>query len=137
MFEVQPYSHDAHFDLISKWLVAHDVYVPKKAEYPEHGVVCYKDETPVAAAFLRRVEGSYAQIDGLVSNPMSGSSTRNECIDIVVLRIMKKARELGIIQLFAISTDSNTLLRSNRHGFTLLPHQVIVTTLKSMRQEGI
>lgn len=112
------------------WLLERNAYLTPKEEIPEYGYVTFVNDIPTAMAFLRRVEGGYAQLDGLTSNPMQSSEARHQAIDLVVNRIKYQCKELEIKHLIAFSSDNSTLLRSKSHGFTSMgDHKVIVLSI--------
>ena len=125
MIFVAPYKHDTHYDLMVDGLQQRGAYVTPGDEVPKIGYVGFNGQKFLAMAFLRRVEGGFGQLDGLVSNPEAPGSERHEGIDIVVENVLRTAKELGIKNITATSVDSSTLMRSNKHGFVKLPHTLI------------
>jgi hypothetical protein len=119
-----------HFEEMIKWLRQRDAYVPTLGEMPAIGFVAYSNSVPVAMAFLRRVEGGFGQLDGLCSNPEASGEDRNLSIDAVVDQVFIAASELNIKSLTATSVHNGTLERSLKHGFSELPHTVIVAPVQ-------
>ncbi len=120
-----------YLDEIGSWLTKRGMKAPLKSELPQIGYIALEDfNTPVACAFLRRVEGGQlAHLDGLATNPALSGEMRSEGIDAVVEAIMHTAREEGFKAVFAYSVDRNTLVRSAKHGFEVMPHALIVADL--------
>lgn len=129
MIKVIPFALSEHMGLLVWWLVQHKAHIAKAEEMPAIGFVAYYDGQPGAMAFLRRVEGGYGQLDGLVSNPESLGSHRSACIDAVVKEVINEAKAKGIKALMAYSIDKNTLVRSLSHGFVQQPHTLIALDL--------
>lgn len=102
---------------------------PAPQEVPAIGYVAYCRGEPIACAFIRAVEGGYAQLDGLASNPSAPGEMRHSAIDLVVEKVMKEAKALGYKGMLAYSVDAATLMRSIRHGFKVMPHVLIVADL--------
>lgn len=127
--DVREFVPELHMSEIVAWLIEHEAYVPTKAEMPKYGYIAYIDGLPVAAAFLRRVEGGFGQLDGLVTDPLAPGVIRHEAIDAIVNEILKLAKELGIKAITAHSMDKSTLSRSAKHGFAALPHTMIVAAI--------
>lgn len=125
MITTEIFDKDRHTHILNCWLFMRKSYIPSPDEMPEYGVVAYDDATPVAMAFLRRMEGNYAQLDGLASNPEASSLQRHEAIDRVVKKIVKHAKQLEIRSLTAYSIDKGALTRALTHGFVHLPHAVM------------
>lgn len=95
-------------------------------DLPEIGFVAYHDLSMVAAGFIRRVEGQFALLDSLITNPRHEPPMRDAAIEMVVAALIEQANKEGIQALFAFSIDKNTLERAEqRHGFVRLPHAVI------------
>lgn len=92
---------------------------------PELGWVASDLEAPIAMAFLRRVEGNYAILDGLVTDPTAPGPLRSKAIDLVVKKVFDIAKELEIKGLMAHTRDINTLYRSQKFGFVRSPDTLI------------
>ncbi len=84
---------------------------------------------PIAAGFLRRVEGGYAQIDTLTSNKHFGSIVRHEGIKLVVDSLISDAKTLKLHGILAFSTDDGILNRAEQLGFKSQPHSLICLKL--------
>lgn len=85
---------------------------------------------PVAAGFLRRVEGGYAQLDGLTSNPYFGSQIRHEGIKLVVDHLIDAAKQLKINGIMAFTADKGVLDRAAGLGFVKVEQQLIALRIK-------
>lgn len=123
--QITNFKWDEHFEVMFDWLEARGSYLPTEAETPEAGFVVYDKGTPTAMAFLRRVEGGFGQLDGLVTNPTQPGEIRGQAIDLVVEHILNLAQTLNIKSILSFSVDKNTLLRSVKHGFVPMPHILI------------
>ena len=99
-------------------------------ELPSVGLIAIDGDTPIAAGFLRYIEGNFALLDGLITNPTQLGSTRHAAIDAVVSGLISIAVRLGYTRLMANSVDESTLTRSLKHGFKPLDHKVIVLDLR-------
>lgn len=97
---------------------------------PETGYIVFHDNFPVAAGFLRRVEGGFAQMDSYISDPTAPSEQRNEALDLITEALISRAKELELRGIVAFSVDQNTISRSLRHGFIAHNHVVITKELK-------
>lgn len=93
---------------------------------PKIGWMTLLNKQPIAAGFLRRVEGGYAQLDTLVSNPYYGSLIRHEGIDKVVKALIDDAKDLKLHGIIAFSSDSGVLSRAETLGFTQINQSLIV-----------
>lgn len=122
---------DKHFDDLVAMLKARNAYIPTKAEMPKIGYVAYELHTPLAAVFLRRVEGGYGQIDGLTSNPFASSSIRHEAIDAAVSSLLMRAKKLNVNKVMMTSEDLGTITRSQKYGFAKSPLAVMVADLSN------
>lgn len=123
--KVVKFNKSKHFTALVECLVARNAYVPTLAEMPKVGHMAYIGERLVAAAFLRKVEGGYAQIDGLTSNPNCAPAERHQAIDLVVAALLTEAKKLNIINVMFISSDESTMARSEKYGFKKLPLAVL------------
>lgn len=97
---------------------------------PKIGYIALLHDQPIAAGFLRKVEGGYGQMDTLTSNPFFGSQIRNEGIRLVVDELFKSAKEEGMVSIVSFTSDLGILERSQGLGFKVLEHSVIGIALK-------
>ena len=92
---------------------------------------------PVAAAFLRMVEGGYAQIDTLVSNAATPSEMRHEGISKCVDKLIQEAKNLKLHGILATTKDETTITRALSLGFHVVTdHKVIALSLKEPSVNG-
>lgn len=97
---------------------------------PKIGYMAFLDKIPVAAGFLRRVEGNLVgQIDGLTSNPQFGSIIRNEALDKVVNQIVSDGKVLGLKGLYAHTTVESVYKRAVATGFHVTEHSILALPL--------
>lgn len=93
---------------------------------PALGFVAFKDESIIAASFLRCMEGPYALFDGLISNPYWNSKLRNEAIEAVVKQTLQYADSIGISKIIFETLDAGTIERSKSHGFQIMPRVLMM-----------
>lgn len=96
------------------------------SELPAHGIAVYEEDHFIAAGFIRQCEGGYGMFDSYISNPKMPAPLRNQALELVMRRLLKQAKELKLKKIFGFSTDNNTITRSQRHGFALSEHKVLV-----------
>ena len=92
---------------------------------PKIGYIATLNGHPIAAGFLRRVEGGYAQFDTLTTNKYFGSKVRHEGIVKVVDALIEDAKDLKLHGIIAFTTDAGVLSRASELGFKELPHKLI------------
>lgn len=94
---------------------------------PEVGFIVKNDRNqPVAAGFLRKLEGGFAQIDTLVSNSECEASERHEAIDLLVNSLISTGKQLGLLGLLAITKDLSILKRAEAIGFSKLEQHTLI-----------
>lgn len=113
------------YELLSLRGLAHEL-----KNTPKIGFIATRDRNPVAAGFLRKVEGGVCLIDSLISNPFESSIDRHNAIDAIVDALIDAAKINNSDKILAYSLDTGTLERASRHGFVKLPHSVIALNLK-------
>lgn len=97
---------------------------------PKIGYIAMLDNIPIAAGFLRRVEGDeVAQIDGLTSNPHFGSIIRHKGINLVLNQLVIHAKELNLLGLYAFCQDVSTIKRAEDIGFRVVSHSTLSLNL--------
>lgn len=92
---------------------------------PRIGYMALLHNQPIAAGFLRRVEGGYAQMDTLCSNPYFGSKIRHEAIHKVVSSLIEEAKDLKLLGIIAFTTDESVINRAKDLGFQVVSAQLI------------
>jgi len=92
---------------------------------PKIGYIALRNNYPVAAGFLRRVEGGYAQLDTLTSNALFGSQIRHEGILKVVDALLDEAKVLKLRGIIAFTHDKGILKRAESLGFKEFSHTLI------------
>jgi hypothetical protein len=102
-----------------------------KATLPKLGYIAYNDEMePIAAAFLRQVEGGYGQLDTMVSNSQLSGMIRHNALSMIVDSLISDARALNLQGLICYTRDESVIRRAQSIGFHLCPHAVISLDLK-------
>lgn len=96
---------------------------------PKTGYIAMMGGYPVAAGFLRRVEGGYGQIDTLTTNKTYGAIVRHAGILKVVESLLEDANTLKLQGIIAITTEPTVIERSKAYGFKTLTHVVIAKAL--------
>lgn len=103
------------------------------AEYktlPKIGYIAMLDKIPIAAGFLRKVEGNIiAQLDGLTSNPFFGSQIRHTGIKKVLDMLIADAKELKLKGIIAFTTDKSIVIRAETLGFIKVDSSVMALDL--------
>lgn len=96
---------------------------------PAIGYIAHTLGQPVAAGFLRMVEGGFAQIDTLMSNADLPSALRHEALCLVVDQLIADAKQKGIKGLYAHTKSKDVIKRAKLLGFKLLHQKIIVLAL--------
>lgn len=96
---------------------------------PKIGYIALLNKHPIAAGFLRRVEGGYAQLDGLTSNAHFGSLIRHEGIKKVVDALLSDAKDLRLNGIMAFTEDQGVLDRAKTIGFQVVNQTLIALPL--------
>lgn len=125
--DIRPFSAKDDLAELHQWLALRGCYLPKASELPQRGWIASLDGQDIAVNFLRLVEGGFAQSDGLCTNPWQEKALRHHGIEAVVEATLNCAKELGITQILAVTSDAGTLMRSSRHGYVHHPHLAVMT----------
>ena len=96
---------------------------------PEWGWIAFYRDAPIGAIFLRRIEGGFGMIDGLITYEKYPSIKRHEAIEELVRLLIEKAKELKLSGLMAFSRDISTLERARRIGFETQPDTFVILKL--------
>lgn len=93
---------------------------------PKIGYMALLNGHPIAAGFLRRVEGGYAQIDTLTSAKHFGSKLRHQGIEAVLNQLIEDANDLDLKGIIAFTEDDGILARAEAMGFHMPPKQRLI-----------
>lgn len=123
---------EEHEQSLLVWAHERGSYIPSVSEIPGNGIVVLNNSSqPICLGFIRKVEGGYGLIDGYISDPSQPAIERNEALSLLTEELIKLAKQLGMSALLANTVDEHTLKRSLKHGFSQLPHSLMVKDLKS------
>lgn len=117
-----------HVATVKKWLLARGMSEHLTDHLPALGWVGTNKGVPVAAGFFRKIEGGSVILDSLITNPEELPDVRNKVLDTLVSHMLQEAKNLGFNGIIAYSSDTRTIERAVKHGFTNLPYQVISFT---------
>ncbi len=92
---------------------------------PNIGYIAIINEQPVAAGFLRRVEGGFGQMDGFVSNPYLGKLIRHEGMTKVVNALLEDAKDLKLHGVLAFTSDEGIVKRAKELNFHVVPDIIL------------
>jgi hypothetical protein len=92
---------------------------------PKIGYIAILGKHPVAAGFLRRIEGGYGYVDTVVSNPHFGSQVRHDAISRIFELIMQEASDIGLVGVLGSTTDQGILKRALEWGYNICPDTLI------------
>lgn len=115
--------------VLEDWLRRRKLGPAMAERLPKHGRIVYHKHTPVAAGFLRACEGKMAFMDGYLTDPDAPAAVRNAALDLLTTRLIGDAKELGFSQILAFSIDKNTIIRSQKLGFSVFPYTVVAIDL--------
>lgn len=110
---------------LMEWVRLRDMELSNISDLPNLGYMYSHEGQGIAAGFLRLVEGGYAIMDSLITNPSKDSVIRHIAIDAVVSKLIEDAKSLKISKILAFSVDEGTLIRSQKHGFVKQAHSLI------------
>lgn len=129
MMKIVAYERALHENELTRWFCLRGLDAKTAWEVPVLGFVAFDDEILVAMAFARRCEGHVAIFEGLSTNPDLGSKLRHRGINMVVKKILKRARADGVKVMLTYSVDVGTIERALALGFEELPHRLLALNL--------
>lgn len=92
---------------------------------PKIGYIAFLGKQPIACGFLRRIEGGYAQLDGLTSHSYFGSKIRHVGISLVVEALIQEAKDLKLHGIISYTKDESIIKRAKSIGFSIIPETII------------
>jgi N-acetylglutamate synthase-like GNAT family acetyltransferase len=126
---IEPFDKIAHTDSYISLSAQYGIPGIAPSSIPAIGYVAWDNGVAVAYSFLRQVEGGYGQIDGLIVNPEYRGEIRDSALDLVIQECFKRAKAIGITQLFCMCKINAPIERAKKHGFVMAPHSVLAIDL--------
>lgn len=109
---------ETHIQAICALLDTHGLpYLPTLKDLPQNGYIALYRGEPMGAGFLRKVEGNFGQIDGLITNKDAPSDLRHSALELIVPNLINLSKNIGITRLMCFTRDTGTLMRSASYGF--------------------
>lgn len=119
--EVRPIKLEQDYDLLSDWLKGHNKPVLDKGLYSDLGLMVSHGNIDLVAAFLFTTNSDICLIENFISNPKSLKFERREAINILIQKLVEKAKEFKSKLIFT-SLDLNSLIQSfEKQEFKVLP----------------
>ncbi len=113
---------DTDLKHINDFFVKRETKAIELGVLPQHGLIAFEAGIPIAAGFLRCVEGQMAMLDSYITDPLADAALRDIALGRLTAKLIKLAKANNINKLMAFSVDKNTLLRACNHGFSVFPH---------------
>ena|ERR1700677_2086585 len=129
--KIIPFKHK-HYGMILAMLEDQKTPWIKNVSYknlPKIGYIALIGKHPIAAAFLRKIEGNYGYLDTFVSNPHFGSQIRHQALLLVSQNLMEEAKNQGMGGVLCSSADQGLIKRAKDWGFTVIEHTVLGKTI--------
>lgn len=127
--EIRNFNPDKHIAVINSWLIDRKHPIILKEETPRIGFLAYIEDTPIACAFLRRVEGGFGQIDGLATNPHADCHLRNMAINGTITLLLNTAKSLKLKGLMVMTIDQSIVKRAEELGFVTTTSRLLIKDL--------
>lgn len=127
--EIFPYEKKAHLGFLRMWLLERGLDISLASDLPDIGFIAQDGAFPIAAGFLRIVEGNAGIVDGFISNKLKEGSSRHEALDLLTEKLISCAKEQGLSQLIAYTIDTHTIERAKKHGFQTAQHTLLCMKL--------
>lgn len=124
-----PYDPNKHSSSMLQLLASHNLNEELVHTLPQFGLIAFERELPIAAGFIRQVEGNYAILDSIISNPTADPSLRHRALDLIYKKCIHIAKLNGITRLIGTTADHGILTRSLNHGFLITPHVYLIKLL--------
>lgn len=112
---------------INSWLVVRGQKPTLPDEMPDIGFMAEVGDNPIAAVFLRKCEGNFAILDGLITDPTIPGNIRHGAIDLLVEAAIYIATDLKFKNIFSFTIDESVLTRSGKHGFVKCKNVVVIS----------
>lgn len=111
---------------VLSWVKTHSMDEDLISDLPEIGYIARSGATPIAAAFLRKVEGNFVLFDSLISDPTLPPELRDDALDLLGEQLIRTAKELEFKTIVGITKDKFTYMRALRLGFVHTSHALLV-----------
>lgn len=106
--------------------------IDKEIEYrslPNIGYIALIEDSPIAAGFIRRVEGNVHGELELYTNPFFGSIIQKQGIKKVLESLLLDAKSLKLKKIIIFSIEESTLEETKSFGFQELAKNTLALSL--------
>ena len=118
---------------LNTWLISRKMLPLEIRHIPEYGVISLVDIFPIGAMFLRKVEGGFGILDGLILAKEYPRARKDEIIDGMVENLIDYARRHYIKGLTCTTSIKSVCDRATKHGFIYQELQVFALDLQGDR----
>jgi hypothetical protein len=127
---VKPFD-GSYLGYINEWQMnRHYCRISDLKDLPALGYIALVDIYPMAAGFLRKVEGGLGLLDGFILNPSYPRALKDELLDGITLKLIAAAKELKLKGLIALSISEGIKKRAQKHGFEMREDRMMSLSLK-------
>lgn len=121
--KIRPYDLGKDYPDLCEWWRARHWPAPPCHDLPTNGVIAEDAEHKYAAVFFYIVEGRWAWIDWLVTNPRAPLRPRPEAVELIVdsalktIKAIKQAAGHDAYRVMTCLENENLIELFERHGF--------------------
>lgn len=117
----------ALYKSLQELIQVHGIEGVKVEALPKLGYGVISDNQLIAAGFIRLMEGGeFGMLDGYITNPKFSPKQRNQALDLLTQKMINVAKDNQLKKIFAFTKEGCILTRAKNHGFTHLPHALMV-----------
>lgn len=126
-----PYNPETHTFKMLQMLFSREMSPTVITDLPQHGLIAMEGDAPIAAGFIRRIEGPYVMLDSYITNSVSSPQARDRALNLITTKLLRWAASNGVSKVLSFSSDPNTITRATEHGFnTFIDHTFQVISLE-------
>lgn len=117
MIQLKQFKADEHYEILTEWWEKQDWAPVPVAGLPATGLIAYKGNEPLAAAFLYDTDSAWALLEWIVGNPDSDKQDKRKAIGqiidgLVVFAELKKKKFIH-----TVTRHKGLLKIYENHGF--------------------
>lgn len=128
---VERFIYSLHLEQMRVLLASRDMDIRIAEDLPNFGFIVQSSDGPIAAGFIRTIEGGYAMFDSFISNSNRDGLTRDFALDMITTKLIELCKMIDIRSIMAFSKDPNTIARAEDHGLkTILEHKFQIMDIK-------
>lgn len=109
----------ADYPMVCEWWTGHKWPSPPIDYLPQMGLITCDEEKAYAAGWLYRTDSKFCLLEWVVADPLADREKRSLAVDLLIEKLIDKAKEEGFGAIFSSIRNASLLKRYEKQGFQI------------------